>query len=789
MGFDEAGFILSLLAFAYILIFVFSYTSHKIPEFMTKNKKAYGLSVIGAELLLIILAILDLSGVLDFGGVSLMPLIFAVSGFISGAGAFLRKKYSPERCSGLIKFAARSMMVCTLIEIMIFNMNSFHLLFGNYSPVQLDTANAVTENFDTSSSKTVQSGNASIEFKNLNMPVGTLTIESESLNNPAVTYSISFSDDTNKNGYRTGCAMAEVINSNERSQTVVCNFSGNTYDLKLDFSADDGDVITIGRIAVNIPVFIHFSFLRFFLMLLGSIGIYILVFSPAFRKSFKDNSILTKTLAYSLTGIFIILSLVITNCYRYSDPDHSLKKDFTMETGNQITQEIVDAFENGQVSLLREPEPELLALENPYDNSQRSGINYAWDHVLYDGKYYSYYGIAPVVLLFLPFHKITGYYFPSVWAIWLFGALGIFFLSKFYMSFTNKFFRNVRSSLIISGLIMMQLITGIWLCYNTPNFYEIAQSAGFACVTCGAFLLMSSNVLGDGKIIKWRVCLSSVMLGLGVLCRPTLVLYCFAAFLFIWGGLRKMRSQYTAKNSVKPSFKHYLPYLLCALVPFAVIGGVQMVYNYARFDSFFDFGIQYSLTINDFTQSQYHTHFVLVGLYNFLLAIPDFAPDMPFFIGNTVETFNPQGYYFIATYSAIGLIWKALPVLSYGYGLKAYRKSNGDYKRLYSVIILVTCIVIPFIIMCSVWESGYAARYSVDVAWQLLTGALAIAFIMFDKANGAVKSILNKLMTASLVVCFVLCAAQSYSWILTVNMPASQKASFMAFERLFEFWK
>ena len=59
-----------------------------------------------------------------------------------------------------------------------------------------------------------------------------------------------------------------------------------------------------------------------------------------------------------------------------------------------MTQELVDAFEAGQVSLLREAEQPLLELENPYDWSQRleSGVDYAWDHLLYEGKYYSYYG-------------------------------------------------------------------------------------------------------------------------------------------------------------------------------------------------------------------------------------------------------------------------------------------------------------------------------------------------------------------------------------------------------------
>ena len=81
-----------------------------------------------------------------------------------------------------------------------------------------------------------------------------------------------------------------------------------------------------------------------------------------------------------------------------------------MEVGNQMTQELVDAFEKGQSELIYEPTPELLALENPYDWSQRDGIEYSWDHLLFEDKYYSYYGIAPVLLLFLPYHMITDYY-------------------------------------------------------------------------------------------------------------------------------------------------------------------------------------------------------------------------------------------------------------------------------------------------------------------------------------------------------------------------------------------
>lgn len=168
-----------------------------------------------------------------------------------------------------------------------------------------------------------------------------------------------------------------------------------------------------------------------------------------------------------------------------------------------------------------------------------------------------------------------------------------------------------------------------------------------------------------------------------------------------------------------------------------------MIYNYARFGSVFDFGIQYSLTINDFTAAQYHTHFVLIGFFNYLLAVPSFIPVFPFFDSSSVETFFPQGYYFVATASAVGLIWKALPVLSYGYGIRAYRYTENKNKRLYALMIFAVCIAAPFIIIFSIWESGYGTRYCVDFAWQILIGALAIAFIMYERCSQTLKSILT----------------------------------------------
>ena len=59
------------------------------------------------------------------------------------------------------------------------------------------------------------------------------------------------------------------------------------------------------------------------------------------------------------------------------------------------------SFEHGQLSLQVTPSPALLALRDPYDPAERKPLgysNYIGDLSLYQGKYYLYFGPAPVII-------------------------------------------------------------------------------------------------------------------------------------------------------------------------------------------------------------------------------------------------------------------------------------------------------------------------------------------------------------------------------------------------------
>ena len=714
-----------------------------------------------------------------------------------------RKRFGDR--TGTAAFLVRSCLVVLLVEIGVFNLNAIHLLGGDYPKKVLDTQSAYTENISFNSMGTASNtgeGNCVIEFKELNTPVGTLTLPFSSSNKSSLHVSIDIKDATQSGSYRYGVASADIISGDERSMTIPCNFSGPVSDMRISCHADAGEIIWIGQIMINNPIKYYFSLTRFLVMFLGSFFIYALSSDRLLRRKYELRKRAVKAIAWSLTGCLILLSLFLTNMSRYKDPNHSIARDMKSTYGNQISQEIVDAFEAGRVDLDIPINNKLTALENPYDWSQRTDEvgAYPWDHLLFEGKYYSYYGIGPVLTLFLPYHMITGYYFPSSWAVWLYGIFGIVFLTLMYLSFADKFFAKINASMVIIGLAVIQMSTGIFFNYFYANFYEIAQASGFFWTVAGSYFMISSNVIGDGKISRVRLALSSCCLSMAVLCRPTLAVYCVAALLFIYAGYKKLRgekgtvSKETAKEKKKEEKKEkstgYLSYFLCALLPFALIGSIQVWYNWVRFGNPLDFGIQYSLTINDFINSQYHTHFALLGIYSYLLCYPEFSEHFPFMLAGSAKTFNANGYYFIATGAALGLLWRALPLTAYAQTCRAYRVSDSRNKKLYSILLAAVCIVCPFIIIFSIWESGYGTRYCCDFAWQMILGSLVIMFVLWARCKENTQRHINILMIIAGIVSLAMNFVQLYTYSSPeTNFPVEWQSKIMTFGRLFEFWR
>lgn len=659
-------------------------------------------------------------------------------------------------------------VIVTSVNLCVMNFTPINRLLGGYEEQKLDLSRADGANitYNDDGTITLGEGYAEARFTGIDARVG------------SIGFDIDFGD--SKKGGKVCADFADATSSYYRKNltrltigknfdnVMVCNFSGDVSRLRFEISLDDYQSATLKGITLNqsiSPMHIAEIVGLWFLVALGlTILIYMIANPVGARKKFSENRVGCARVAAFITAAAMVFTvcLTVTNVMKGWSTTHY---SFTSQEGNQISKELVDAFEHHQVNLLEEPSEDLLKLDNPYEYVKRDAEvgsgNFLWDHCFYNGKYYSYYGIGPVLALFLPYHLITGYYFPSGWATLMFSLIGILFLTKIYLAVIEKKFRDLPTNTVTAGLITLQLSSGIMFSAARPLFYELAIASGFMCVAIGAYLLMTSNILWDGKISYVRLGFASFFLGYAVLCRPTLAVYCIAALFFFAGGLKKALDGLEKRQKTRTFFK----YAAVALVPLGIIALGQMTYNYLRFDNPLDFGIQYSLTINDFTRAEFHWKYVLINMYAYLFNMPHFTPRKFTYLASSAERFGINGYTFFddagKNLVSVGIIYRALPMFAYLFSGKALQRVEKKKRVLPILLIGVTCILMPLAIIFSSWESGYAVRYNADFSWQMVIGALVVAFTLYKSIKSeSTKKLVDLIFTFSTVVCVYVNIAQ-----------------------------
>lgn len=720
---------------------------------------------------LLIPAYLDIFSLVDFRAFHSAYFFMALFVLLEWLLCVQHKKHP----SSVLKFSAKAVLVVLVLELTLFQAPTYRLCFGDYPKSELQLSDALLEGNGTRNDDGTITVSGETEmvltFTGTQQEVGTIDTDvSFAAGGKEALLKVDITDATQSKDYRYDIVQKNLVSKRAKSDFTACNFSGAVEAMRIKLTPVDDATITLNSVTLNQTMPIDISIPRVLLLLLIPIFIYAVMNAPVLQKGFSENRKFSRNAAIVITVGFC---LIVFFSMGYKLGDAGWSHEFQLTKGNQMTQELVDAFENKQVHLLEEPSAELNALENPYDKNARdsSGAYVLWDHVYYNHHYYSYYGIAPVVLLFLPYHLITGYYFSSTVAVLLFSWIGMAGLSMVFFAFLKKWFPKLPTGIALTCLLLLQIISGIWFSIGRPNFYEAAISAGFACLTWGAFFLIRSNVIGSGKISFWRTAVASFLLALSVLCRPTLAVYCVCAAVFLLMAAFRFRKghelaqgQTFAKNGVR--------YLVCAFLPMLCLAGVQMWYNYARFGSPFDFGIQYSLTINDFTKSQYHTGFVWEALYNYLFNIPVFSAKYPF-IHAEFQDMNVNGFFhndFLSTANTSGLFTLALPVFAYLLAGKAWKQLPNRTARAQSLAYIgLPCVLMPIIIIASVWESGYAVRYMLDFSWEAVLGAFAIIFFLYQKTDNAlvqkiIKGLLCFAMVWALVVSGLQCVNQMFRY-------------------------
>ena len=433
-----------------------------------------------------------------------------------------------------------------------------------------------------------------------------------------------------------------------------------------------------------------------------------------------------------------------------------------------------DAWLKGQTALDVSVNPRVMSFADVYDMSEfyRAQIGWLFDHVIYEGRYYNYYGVAPLILVYTPVYALTGKFPTPILTTSMLSLLGVL-CSYWALSVLVRVYR-VRTNLLLYMLAQMAL-PGMALLYFSQTELHAAQIACLSGYTTGLMLVASGYECLYRR--GWRryglAVLTAVAVVLVVLSRPHVL---FVAGLFfmplLWhflGTLIKPISRGNTEMQEPPMLRYSVlsnmranlsavdwptMLLLCGLVAIGAVG--VMAYNYVRFGSVVDFGQYYMVTASanlpKFNPS-YDVATVTESLYHVIVPSTHFTQDFPF-VDATPPTADDGSYYtypgttlgllaFSANY-ALFLLLLPLPRTQLSSAQHDWRANvmiagiRFDALRLSLALVLVGVIVLG--VFNSIWGANLLMRYSLDGAWAaaLVSLVLLLCHIEWQSSKSGV---------------------------------------------------
>ena len=242
-----------------------------------------------------------------------------------------------------------------------------------------------------------------------------------------------------------------------------------------------------------------------------------------------------------------------------------------------------EAFLAGQLHLKPTPDPEVLALANPYDPNQSNPLNKLHDASLYQGRYYLYWGPVPAVLHALWRLVTQSALYGSIVSV----AAALMMSGSFWLILRRLRRRHFPSGApwVVSGSSVAFACGGIMpYLVGRPSVYHesLLVGAAFALAAWYALLVACEPGGPRRRALVW----GGLLLGCAIGSRMTHLAYAVGPGLIL--GWALLRAGPATRRAA-------LLDLVAFGAPIAGIGLALLLYNAQRFGSPFEFGMSYTL--------------------------------------------------------------------------------------------------------------------------------------------------------------------------------------------------
>lgn len=659
--------------------------------------------------------------------------------------------YKNNKIKKNLSIILKALLIAVFLEITIFNIKAYRLDFSKAQEISFfeeEIEDMQVEN----------NGFSKVNLENIDTEIKTIYVKFKNLNpNDYIEYQISYSDETTK---ERNLPKKEYFEKVEESQYTAVYLSGKVESLSISYSKDS----ELEEIQLNIPISFNFNILRTISITLIILLIYSLKTHSFWQEAYTKENVKGQRV-YFLILTFFILILCFFNIFNEYIETDLYNKDF------------VEALENGQTYLLEEPSEKLLGLENPYDTVERSSIkrgeDYIWDTALYNNHYYVYFGILPALILFLPFHIITGTFLKTSVVVLLFSVLSAIMLALIIEYIFKKHFSKLPFKMLVFSEI--SILFGSFLIWINvaPRFYEMVNVAGLYFSLQGIYLFLT--IKKGGELSFKKLGLGALCLALAVACRPTTLIASIIIIPIIWNLFKQK----------KANKKEVLKLILVVMIPYIVVGLLLMYYNYIRFGSIFEFGAKYQLTMNDMRNLKNRLITIPAGFIYNLFNLPSFIGEFPFMQvnSNIPEIF---AYYYVEDMP--GGVFILAPIAFAVFGIKKFLKTskNTELKNLVVVILAVGIILNIIIVM----QGGSTGRYLLDFAWYFVLAGILIYLENYQNTKTVeAKKILEKIFVGLMSFTLIINILTGFLTTSGVGMKRVSPQVYFNVEYSISFWK
>lgn len=281
-----------------------------------------------------------------------------------------------------------------------------------------------------------------------------------------------------------------------------------------------------------------------------------------------------------------------------------------------------DALLHGRLSLdLQVPEA-FANSADPYDPALRerlldSGVSpIYWDYAFYQGRWYSYFGVIPTLLLFVPYQAASslwtpgGAMLPSASAV-LVCMFGFVLFASLLMA---RIVRRVAPQVSVAAMSMawVTLLLGsnagyLWL---RTNFYSVPIAASLMVTMLGLWL-WTCAVRSQDRAGLWRIgdapglsipylAAGSACIAANIGCRPPFVWSALLIFPMFWPQIRELWRLLCCHHAPRDAWKAPTAVIVAA----GIVALPVFILNALRFGSPLNFGNAYQITVNNMTS--YH---------------------------------------------------------------------------------------------------------------------------------------------------------------------------------------